>query len=348
MFMLVSLGLLATVRLFGLSASIMLLSRASDDSPVVRPLCVVSAARGGPFEVDGLGKSAHATACESEGILGLIQIIESHSRHNSSWGVGVVACARDFALPASAAASSSALSPASLAVVAHARSSPMHCAHNSWSDTGRVQGPTGKRCTKGGSSGPAEDLRPVSEVEAGVNCRPAGGVRGQVAGSLPRRQPGTGTRQGKGGVVTPSLHPEVPGIQFVSPGYGLDIRQSMGCTKVCGTARSGIWVLKGNARARMLPENLDHLRVGWISRGTYETAWVTPGHDCLCSYKYGHGAAVRPQTNDAIRHGVIGLWSRVAPLLSPWCARREVPTGVNLNRYSCLESHILWHSDNER
>ena len=43
-------------------------------------------------------------------------------------------------------------------------------------------------------------------------------VREQVAGSLPRRQPGTGTRQAEGrGVVAPSLHPEVPGIQFVSP-----------------------------------------------------------------------------------------------------------------------------------
>ena len=165
-------------------------------------------------------------------------------------------------------------------------------AHNSWSDTGRVQGPTGRRSTKSGVSGPAEDLRPVSKVETGVNFRPAGGVRGQVAGSLPRRQSGTRTRPGKGGVVTPSLHPEVPGIQFVSPGRGLDIRQSMGWTKVCGTAQSGIWVLKGNARARMLPENLDHLRVRWISRGSYETAWVTPGHDCLCSYQYGHGAAV--------------------------------------------------------
>ena len=48
-------------------------SRASDDSPVVRPLCVGSAARGGPFEVDGLGKSAHATACESEGNLGFFR-----------------------------------------------------------------------------------------------------------------------------------------------------------------------------------------------------------------------------------------------------------------------------------
>ena len=121
----------------------------------------------------------------------------------------------------------------------------------------------------------------------------------------------------------------------------------MGWTKVCGTARSGIWVLKGNARARMLPENLDHLRVRWISRGSYETAWVTPGHDCLCSYQYGHGAAVRPQTNDAIWHGVIGLWSRVAPLLSPWCGRRELPTGVNLNRYSGPSSCVRWHCDNE-
>ena len=81
--------------------------------------------------------------------------------------------------------------------------------------------------------------------------------------------------------------------------------------------------------------------------GTYETAWVTPGHDCLCPYKYGHGAAVRPQTNNAIWDGVIGLWGRVAPLLSPWCARGNVPTGVNLNRYSGSRSCIPWHSDNE-
>ena len=60
-------------------------SRAPGDSPVVRPLCADSAARGGPFGVDRLGKSARATACESEGNLGLLQIIEPHSRHNSSW-----------------------------------------------------------------------------------------------------------------------------------------------------------------------------------------------------------------------------------------------------------------------
>ena len=223
---------------------------------------------------------------------------------------------------------------------------PLHCI-NSWSDTDSSQGPTGTSRVKGGVPGPAEDLRSVSEVEAGVNFRPTGGVRVQEAGSLPRRQPGTGTRQVRGGEVTPSLHPEVPDTRFASPERGLGIRQSMGWTKVCQTRQSGIWALKGNARACMLPENLDHLRVGWISWGSHETAWVTPGHDCLCPYKYGHGAAVRPQTNDAIWDGVIGLWSRVAPLLSPWCARGNVPTGVNLNRYSGSGSCIPWHSDNE-
>ena len=209
------------------------------------------------------------------------------------------------------------------------------------------QGPKGRRCTKGGVSGPAEDLRPVTEVVAGVNFRPAGRVRGQVAGSLPGRQPGTGTRTGKGSVVTPSLHPEVPDSLFVSPGPGERIRQLMGWTKVCGTTLSGIWVLKGNARTCMFPANLDHLRVGWRKQGSYKTAWVTPGHDCLCSYKYGHGAAVRPQTNKAVWDGVISLWGRVAPFLSPWCGKKELPTGVNLNHYDGSRSCVRWHSDNE-
>ena len=146
---------------------------------------------------------------------------------------------------------------------------------------------------------------------------------------------------------SPSLHPEFPDTRFASPGRGLDIRQSMGWTKVCGTARSGIWVPKSNARTCMFPANLDHLRVGWMKQGSYKTACVTPGHDCLCPYKYGHGAAVRPQTNNAICDRVIGLWGRVAPLLSPWCARVNVPTGVNLKKYAGPGSFIRWHSDNE-
>ena len=138
-----------------------------------------------------------------------------------------------------------------------------------------------------------------------------------------------------------------PDSRFVSPGRGLGIRPSMGWTKVCGTAQSRIWVLKGNARTCMFRANLDYLRVEWMKRGAYKTAWVTPGHDCLCSYKYGHGATVRPQTNDAIWEGVIGLWSRVAPFLSPWCGKKDVPTGVNLNQYAGPGSLVRWHSNNE-
>ena len=129
---------------------------------------------------------ASATAGERKGIFGFSGFDSSLcmpiSSLNSSGSVDVVACARDLALlSAPASLSSLASAPASLAGVGHARSTPMHVAHNSWSDTVRVQGPTGRRCTKGGVSSPAEDLLPVSEVEAGVNFRPAGGVRGQVA-----------------------------------------------------------------------------------------------------------------------------------------------------------------------
>ena len=77
----------------------------------------------------------------------------------------------------------------------------------------------------------------------------------------------------------------------------------------------------------MFPANLDHLRVEWMKRGSYKTAWVTPGHDCLCSYKYGHGAAVRPQTNNAIWDGVIGLWCRVAPSFHLGVVRRMCQRG---------------------
>ena len=102
----------------------------------------------------------------------------------------------------------------------------------------------------------------------------------------------------------------------------------MGWTKVCETARSGIWVLKGNASARMLPANLDHLRVGWRKQGSYETTWVTPGTTVCVHMRMDMEQQSEPQTNNAVWDGVIGLWGRVAPLLSPWCARGNVPTPV--------------------
>ena len=100
---------------------------------------------------------------------------------NSSIGVACVVPASASVAPLATASSSSCPLASCVAGAVHARRTvtPMHAlnAHNSWSDTGRVQGPTGKRRVKGGVSGPAEDLRPVSEVEAGVNFRPAGDAR---------------------------------------------------------------------------------------------------------------------------------------------------------------------------
>ena len=104
---------------------------------------------------------------------------------------------------------------------------------------------------------------------------------------------------------------------------------------------------EGNARARMLPDNLDHLRVEWMKRSTYNTAWVTPGHDCPCPYQFGHGAAVRLQTNNTIWDGVIGLWSRVAPLLSQLLCKRECANGSELEPVLRFKIMFPWHSDNE-
>ena len=140
-----------------------------------------------------------ATAGESEGIIGLSRCSESafSSLNSSRLGSLSSACARRVACRVAAAparvcpGSSSAVS----AAVARVQASTLHDAcSNSWSDTVRVQGPTWRRGSKGGVSSPPEDLLPVSEVEAGVNFRLAGGTRRQVAGSLPRKQPGTGTK----------------------------------------------------------------------------------------------------------------------------------------------------------
>ena len=150
-------------------------------------------------------------------------------------------------------------SSAESAAVVHAHATTLHDACNlgrasgllpvqrstSYSLFGGRQGPTGTSRVKRGVS--AEDLRRVSEVEAGVNVRPAGGVRRQVADPLSRKATRHKYQEGQG-----------TDTQFVSPGRGLGIRQSMGWTKVCETVQSGIWVQKSDARARMFPDNLDH------------------------------------------------------------------------------------------
>ena len=96
--------------------------------------------------------------------------------------------------------------------------SPLHDAQHSTACVS--QGLRRRRGTKGGVAGPAEDLRPVSEVEAGVNFRPAGQAREQVVVHSSGRRPGAGTGWSRGGAVTPTIHPEAPDTQYVPPGGG--------------------------------------------------------------------------------------------------------------------------------
>ena len=125
----------------------------------------------------GGGQPRVTKASESTGIIGSLVRHESRSSRlnsdNSSMGVACVESALPAVAPFASVFSSPCPFAARVAAAVHARRtvSPMHDvnAHSSWSDTVRLQGPTGTRRVKGGVSGLAEDLRPVSEVEAG--CR---------------------------------------------------------------------------------------------------------------------------------------------------------------------------------
>ena len=135
---------------------------------------------------------------------------------------------------------------------------------------------------------------------------------------------------------------EIPCSLMKPPGRHQSAPHSLGWAQ-----NSGVWVLKGDARTHILPRNIDDVGVVWESRSGYETAWATPGHVCSCSYSYGRGP-VLPQVDPSVFTEAVNLWSRVASFLTPWCAKEEVPTGVNLNRYSGDGSCIPWHCDNER
>ena len=120
----------------------------------------------------GGARTACETAGESEGNIGFFEVIESdfstlpNSVHSSDSCLGSLssACAHRVACIAAPASAR-----VCLGAVAHAHTSILHDAcSNSCSETGRVKGATGRSGTKGGGSG--------TEVEAGVNFRPAGGI----------------------------------------------------------------------------------------------------------------------------------------------------------------------------
>ena len=74
---------------------------------------------------------------------------------------------------------------------------------------------------------------------------------------------------------------------------------------------------------------------------------VLPLSACCCSYAYGQGPAVGPQTGEWCWSLLTGLWRVVAPLTKPWCAEGVLPTAANLNLHWGRFSRVAWHSDNE-
>ena len=221
--------------------------------------------------IGGVRPGGPATAGECSEAIGLREVLESDSSHvsrvtNSSdslVGVSSHACARAArAVVASASLSCSRVSSSALSAAVGARAvvTPTRDARDSVV-SGLVarakvhqlqlgclsQGSCGEEAyQRGRVSGPAEDLRPVTEVEAGVKF--SAGRQSAGAGCCAVSKVATRTRFQEvswRSAATTSLHPEVPDTQFVSHGRGLGIRQSMGWTKVCSTASFGNLGAKG-------------------------------------------------------------------------------------------------------
>ena len=86
----------------------------------------------------------------------------------------------------------------------------------------------------------------------------------------------------------------------------------------------------------------------WGKKGLYHTAWSVPWDSSYtCSYAYGRGRAVGPQTGKRCWPLLAGVWRAIAPLMKPWCAEGDVPTAANLNLYQGWKSCVGWHCDDE-
>ena len=224
---------------------------------------------------DGIEGAGAATTSEKSESIGLFEVVESDSSPhvsrvvnslNSSLRVDMSARARAACAMSASFASPCSRTPAAPlpdAVVAHAHASPLHDARNSVLSGGLLpvqkstsynldacsQGPTGRRRPKGGVSGPAEDLRSLSEMEAGVNFRQACQARRACA-----LFPDGDQDQEPGG----------PGVVWYFPSTWRFLTPN--------TCHLGAdWIPRGRgsgcSRGRMLPANLDHLSVGIIRHG---------------------------------------------------------------------------------
>ena len=138
-----------------------------------------------------------------------------------------------------------------------------------------------------------------------------------------------------------------PFFSSVSPGPGGEVRNGMCWSLLEKTARSGVWLFRGALRGNSAFFAFVAF-AGWVRKGSFLTAWaVPPLSSCSCSYLYGRGTAIGPQTGKRCWPLLDRLWRAIAPLMKPWCAEGEVPSAANLNLYQGRSSHVGWHSDDE-
>ena len=221
-----------------------------------------------------------ATVGESERIIG--SCASQIPSLSSSGCLSVHACASLSSAPASAASScvcpvtsSAALS----AAVAHACSTPIH---NSCPDT-VSNSLLVERCRKVRLRSTVVNRSVVQTVDmspapdAGTYRRSADKVHDQRQVSRKRQAessgggPGPGPGAGPGGrsgLVGGSLDRVaafrgIPCSLVMPPGRHQRAPQSLGWARVCGTEKSGVWVLKGDARTYNLPRNLDDVGIVW-------------------------------------------------------------------------------------
>ena len=130
------------------------------------------------------------------------------------------------------------------AAVAHARFTPMHDAHNSCSDTAinslRVQ-----RATSYNPQGVvAHNSRRKVRLSSTVGSRSV--ELAECSGECPGPGPCAGGRSGRGvgvsGLAAACL--EIPRSLVMTPGRHQFAPQSLGWARVCGTGKSGVWMLK--------------------------------------------------------------------------------------------------------
>ena len=87
-----------------------------------------------------------------------------------------------------------------------------------------------------------------------------------------------------------------PFISSVSPGPGREVRKGMGWSLMGKTARSGVWLFRGALWGSSAFFAFAAF-ANWVQKGSFLTAWaVTPLSSCSCSYLYGRGTAVGPQS----------------------------------------------------